>query len=491
MRTADQITEAGADDLAARVKGLTAQIQEYYCADSVPWVIGYSGGKDSTTILQLVWRAIAALPPERRKKVVHIITTDTLVEQPIVAAWVKNSLDRLGHAAKEQDVPFEPHMLHPPFEQTFWVNLIGRGYPAPRHMFRWCTERLKIQPSNQFIVDVVKECGEAMLVLGTRKAESSRRSANMTRHEEGRLRDRISPNSNLPNSLVYSPIEDWSNNDVWMYLMQVSNPWGHSNRDLVTMYKGASADSECPLVIDKSTPTCGNSRFGCWVCTMVERDRSMEAMIQNDEEKEWMLPLLELRNELDLKDDRHLRDFRRMNGRVQIFNGEPIHGPYTKQSREHWLRRVLETQTLVRADGPGHVREIELIRMEELQEIRRLWVNEKYEFDDSLPGIYQAATGQPYPRSDERDELLGASEWELLKEICDGDELLFELSAHLLGREREYRAMSRRIGVYTALEATLNTRGYLTKEEAIEAARLRLDPASPMPDPLISTETTS
>jgi DNA sulfur modification protein DndC len=470
-------------DLADRVRNVTAQIQNYYTADSVPWVVGYSGGKDSTTVLQLVWRAIANLPSERRRKPIHVITTDTLVEQPIVAAWVRSSLERLGRAAHAQGLPIEAHLLHPPFDQTFWVNLIGRGYPAPRHLFRWCTERLKIQPSNQFIVDVVRQSGEAMLVLGTRKAESSKRSANMTRHEAGRLRDQVSPNAALPNSLVYSPIEDWSNNDVWMYLMQVANPWGHSNRDLVTMYKGASADSECPLVVDKSTPTCGNSRFGCWVCTMVERDRSMEAMIQNDEEKEWMSPLLELRNELDLKDDRKLRDFRRMNGRVQLFNGEPIHGPYTKSSREHWLRRVLQTQQAVRKDGPAHVRDIELIRMEELHEIRRIWLNEKYEFDDAVPRIYREVMEEEYPGANERDELLGPDEWELLGEVCGGDQLLFELSTHLLGREREYRAMSRRIGVYTALEATLSTRGFLSREEAIDAARLR-EPAPVDVDPM-------
>jgi DNA sulfur modification protein DndC len=488
MRTADQITEAGSADLAERVKAVTAQIQEYYCADGVPWVVGYSGGKDSTTVLQLIWRALAALPAEHRQKPVHVITTDTLVEQPIVAAWVKNSMERIELAAREQKLPFEAHLLHPPFDQTFWVNLIGRGYPAPRPQFRWCTDRLKIQPSNQFITELVRRSGETIVCIGTRKAESRARAGAMNRRESGRLRDGLSPNPSLPNSLLFSPIEDWSNNEVWMYLMQVANPWGHSNRDLVTMYKGASADSECPLVIDKSTPTCGNSRFGCWVCTMVERDRSMEAMIQNDEEKEWMLPLLELRNEMDLRDDKHLRDFRRMNGRVQLFNGEPIHGPYTKKTREHWLRRVLETQTLVREDGPEHVRNIELIRMEELREIRRLWVNEKYEFDDSLPGIYAQVTGEPFPQSDERDELLGADEWELLREVCGEDELLFDLSTHLLGREREYRAMSRRIGIYTALETTLNTRGYLTKEEAIEAARLRVEPAPSAADPLILPE---
>jgi DNA sulfur modification protein DndC len=106
------------------------------------------------------------------------------------------------------------------------------------------------------------------------------------------------------------------------------------------MYQGATEGGECPLVVDSSTPSCGTSRFGCWVCTVVDKDRSMEAMIKNDEEKVWMTPLLELRNELDNPDDRNLRDFRRMSGQVQLFHDRTIPGPYTKKSREHWLRRV-------------------------------------------------------------------------------------------------------------------------------------------------------
>ena len=107
----------------------------------------------------------------------------------------------------------------------------------------------------------------------------------------------------------------------------------------------------------------------------------MQAMIQNDEEKEWMLPLLELRNELDppktLEADRPLRDFRRMNGAVQLFYDRPIPGPYKQEAREHWLRRVLEAQQHLRENGPEEVRGIELITLKELEEIRRIWVVEK------------------------------------------------------------------------------------------------------------------
>src|SRR5205085_6017595 len=189
---------------------------------------------------------------------------------------------------------------------------------------------------------------------------SATRAAVMARHEARRVRDRLSPNANLPNSLVYTPIEDWSNDDVWLYLMQVKNPWGHDNKSLLGMYQGASEGGECPLVVDSSTPSCGTSRFCCWVCTVVYKDRSMEAMIKNDEEKVWMTPLLELRNELDKPDDRDRRDFRRMNGRVQLMgNGSlVVPGPYTKAWREHWLRRVLEAQQTARQEGPEEFRSL-------------------------------------------------------------------------------------------------------------------------------------
>ncbi len=129
----------------------------------------------------------------------------------------------------------------------------------------------------------------------------------MEKHAARRVRERLVPNASLPNSLVYTPIEDWNNDDVWLYLMQVKNPWGHDNKSLLGMYQGATEGGECPLVVDSSTPSCGTSRFGCWVCTVVDKDRSMEAMIKNDEEKVWMTPLLELRNELDRARPRQAR----------------------------------------------------------------------------------------------------------------------------------------------------------------------------------------
>ena len=284
------------------------------------------------------------------------MSTDTLVENPVVASWVSHSLETINREASEKDLPIEAHRLTPRVEDSFWVNLIGKGYPAPRPKFRWCTERLKIKPSNQFVRDIVKQSGEAILVLGTRKAESAARSGRMTALEGQRVRDRLSPNQSLPNSLVFSPIEDWTNDDVWLFLMQQGNPWGYDNHELLAMYRGASEDNECPLVVDTSTPSCGDSRFGCWVCTLVDQDKSMAAMIQNDDEKAWMLPLLELRNALDVADDRHLRDFRRMDGRVQLFHDRTIPGPYTQAAQGGMAAPALAAQSHIHNNGPDDVK---------------------------------------------------------------------------------------------------------------------------------------
>jgi DNA sulfur modification protein DndC len=467
--------------LKATVAQLCEEIRTLYCADTVPWIVGYSGGKDSTATLQLTWMALATLPPEQRTKAVHVISTDTLVENPIVASWVTHSLDVMAEAARKQGMPFKPMRLTPRVEDSFWVNLIGKGYPAPRHKFRWCTERLKIRPSNTFIMQVVNQTGEAILLLGARKAESQARAKVLNRNTRYRVRDRLSPNSTLPGCSVYTPIEDWSNDDVWMFLTQIDNPWGYDNKDLLGMYAGASQDGECPLVVDTSTPSCGDSRFGCWVCTLVEKDKSMSAMIQNDQEKEWMLPLLQLRNELDFRSntgeqehsDHHLRDFRRMSGAVQLMhNGLPIPGPYTQTSRERWLRKLLEAQIWIRKNGPANVRSIELITLPELQEIRRIWVIEKHELEDTLPRLYELATGTKYPGSRLDDSLvLQASDLEMLREVCGVDKLHFELTRELLSVERQQHAASKRAGHYERLEKTFHRHFYENAGDAADLAR--------------------
>lgn len=468
------------------VERITVEIQELYCSDSIPWIVGYSGGKDSTAVLQLVWNAISALPGSQRAKNIYVISTDTLVENPIISAWVHQSLEHMQLASQAGDLPFRPNPLNPKLEDTFWVNLIGKGYPAPRQKFRWCTERLKIHPSNRFIRDIVRDSGETILVLGTRKAESQKRAATMAKHALGRVRDKLSPNASMPNSLIYTPIEDWSNDAVWFYLNQWKNPWGHSNKELFQIYRGATADNECPLVVDTSTPSCGSSRFGCWVCTLVDRDKSMEATILNDDSQGWMQALLDFRDELDFRTEEKLekeranRDFRRITGNIQLFERTleeskekevtNVPGPYIKQWREHLLRRLLETEAEVRQKAPPEMADIELISVQELSEIRRIWLEEKHEFDDALPRIYREVTGEIFrdPRRNAGNAYLGADEWSILNDICD-DPIHLQLMNRLLDTERQFQTMSRRTGLYKELETCCQI-NFAPKAEALDQA---------------------
>ncbi|MFC5703047.1 DNA phosphorothioation system sulfurtransferase DndC [Cohnella faecalis] len=462
------------------IDNITAQIQRLYLEDTIPWVVGYSGGKDSSATLQLVWYAISKLPVESRHKTIHVISTDTLVESPVMSMWVILSHEKIKAAADEQQMPIVPHRLTPEIKDSFWVNLIGKGYPAPRITFRWCTSRLKIQPSNIFITNVVATHGEAIVVLGTRKAESANRASNMSFYENKRMRDGLSPNASLPNSLIFTPIEDWSDDNVWTFLMQYPNPWGFSNKELLTMYRGATADNDCPLVVDSSTPSCGNSRFGCWVCTLVSEDKSMKAMIQNDSEKSWMTPMLELRNELGKTDssgkinDRDKRDFRKMHGNILLHNGQAVHGPYTKVWREYWLTRLLEVEIEVQQKGPEEFRKIKLISDDELREIRRIWVLNKHEFDDSLPRIYEKVTGNSYNYlNDIYRKPLGHDEWNLLKEICEGDELFFQLQTSLLDIEQQNYGYSVRKGLLDQLQNEIKKAFYTDEEDALEYKKQR------------------
>jgi DNA sulfur modification protein DndC len=276
-------------------EAILSEIQELYYSDPIPWVIGFSGGKDSTTLLQMVYYALSALPRERLSKEIHVLCNDTLVENPAIVKYVNEQLKNIEIAGKTKLFKHKPELFSvvrvtPKLEDTFWVNLIGKGYPSPNRWFRWCTERMKINPTSSYILNTVDRNGRAIIILGSRKAESSNRAASMNNHNNGnRLRKHT-----LPNAFVYTPIEDLANNEVWAYLLQVPNPWNGSNRELLALYKNACSGGECPFVIETGTQSCGKSRFGCWVCTVVDRDKSMENLIENGDA--WMEDLLNFRN---------------------------------------------------------------------------------------------------------------------------------------------------------------------------------------------------
>jgi DNA sulfur modification protein DndC len=440
-----------------------AQIREVYLRYPHPWVVGFSGGKDSTTVLQMVWYALSALPAEQLTKSVHVISTDTLVETPVIVDQIDSTLHRINETAQRTGMPFRSHKLVPRPEDTFWVNLIGRGYPAPGSNFRWCTDRLKIQPSNRFILEKVAEHGEVILVLGTRRGESASRDQVINLHQvRGHA---LSRHGTLPGAWVYMPIEHFSTDDVWRYLLQVPSPWGGDNRSLASVYRTAQS-GECPLVIDKTTPSCGNSRFGCWTCTVVTRDRSMQAMIDSGEE--WLEPLLDFRDWLAstlISDQKHIdREYKSRDGRIKILDdGRVRYRTYTLAFCKTILRRLLQAQRDVWKHDP----EFALISEDELREIRRIWLTERQDWEDALPGICSEALPKAVRFDAEDISAPGRDEAHLLHQLAEQHGAPVRLVQKLLDAERAHYGMRRRATIHTTISRVL-AEDWRTLEEALE-----------------------
>ncbi len=454
------------------LKDIYEEIRTVYLSDNRPWILGFSGGKDSTCMVQLVWNAISELPVEKRTKKIYVISSDTLVESPKIVEQITNTLDKMEKAAKESSLPISTNLVRPVLEDTFWVNLLGRGYPAPSNQFRWCTDRLKIRNADRFINERVSEYGEAVVVLGTRKDESGSRQQLMNLYEiKGSL---LSRHSTIAQTYVYTPIRDFITEDVWNYLLQNKNPWGNNNRDLLAIYQNAKS-GECPLVVDTSTPSCGNSRFGCWVCTVVEKDKSMENMIDNGEE--WMEPLLEVREELKRTQDpevkTQVREMKRRHGRVQFYTDgteKATPGPYKMEFRKEFLRKLLRAQNKVRKNGPDP--QMRLISQEELHEIQRIWRMENGDWQNSVYQIYSEETGKKLIMQEDLGGF-GKVEQELLQEICEKNDVPQLLVSKLLQAEFESQGMTRHSKIYGKLGKVLSEEWRDDKEAIFEDLRER------------------
>lgn len=314
-----------------------------------------------------MFEMLLALPPRARKRPVHLVANDTLVESPIISRHLDTVLRRIEQSVPALRVPVTVAKTVPELQQTFWVNLIGRGYPSPSRMFRWCTDRMKIAPTSRYVREQVDAAGGVIMLLGVRAAESAQRAVSVFRYRNAG--QRLNPHNSLAGCMIYKPIVDLDTDEVWQILLQSAPPWGGSHRNLVTIYRNA-AGGECPLVTDKEeAPSCGtkSSRFGCWTCNVVEKDRSAETFV--DAGHDNLEPLLEMRDWLkEFREDNSKRSATRRNGSLNfVGEGRLIPGPFTLQARREILDRLLATQ-----DEVG----FELITAAEIEAIRAHWMDD-------------------------------------------------------------------------------------------------------------------
>jgi len=452
-----------------------AEVQRIYCADKRPWVIGYSGGKDSSAVITLVYLALLGLTPKLRSKPIFVVSSDTLVETPVVVDLIIRTMKQIERGAQRDNLPITVHPVVPKTSETFWVNLLGKGYPAPTRNFRWCTERMKINPVSDFIKDKVSQFEEVIVVLGSRSSESASRAQVIAKHKiDG---TRLARHTTLANAFIYTPIDTWDVEDVWKLLRgafryaeedeieEWENPWGGNNRPLWTLYMDSSGQGECPLVIDDSTPSCGNSRFGCWTCTVVTKDRAMESLIQNGED--WMLPLLQFRDQLARTTDPEQKDiyrnYKRRTGKLsyqKAKEGEDIAaerkhvpGPYWLRYRQQWLQELLQLEKNLNAQG--HT--ITLITEPELHAIRQHWLKDPNEPDwsDTLPQLYRDVYGRDLAWVVDDQSRFDASDAELLAQLAQHHDVEPEMVKKLIELEISLEGLSKRQGVFNKIASIL------------------------------------
>ncbi|MBO4739885.1 MAG: DNA phosphorothioation system sulfurtransferase DndC [Bacteroidales bacterium] len=430
-------------------------LDQYIFADNTkrPWIIGFSGGKDSTVMLQLVWKAL-----EKAKhfhgfvaRDVYVVSNDTMIENPIIADYVSKVLNKIEQAAVEQDMPIRVIRTIPRLEDSLWVNMIGKGYPAPNNAFRWCTERLKIKPTARFITEKVDAFGEAIILIGTRYSESANRARTMNKHAiKGK---RLTKHPTQLNTWMYAPIRHLMLEEIWYVINSMPSPWGANNKELFQIYANASADDyECPVVVtDTSHTSCGQSRFGCWLCTVVKEDKSMAALINNG--FEWQKPLLAYRDWIVAeRNNINNRMTTRRNGTKAINDM----GSYTPAYRALMLEKLMETQKEIQKKHPS----TQLITNQELIAIQTIWYRD-FIFDYKVSEIYHKIYKTDFNMKESNEKI--QKESDMLKDACEKNPTNYDLIQELLTLQKSKSLLNRKRGLKTDIETRIEN--YINKEK--------------------------
>lgn len=233
--------------------------------------------------------------------------------------------------------------------------------------------------------------------------------------------------------------------EIWYIINAIPSPWGYDNSVLFNIYLDASADDyECPTVVtDKSHGSCGQSRFGCWVCTVVKDDKSMRSLIKNGHE--WMQPLYDFRKQLD--DERNIIENRipfRRDGRRAVNDM----GPYVFSYRASILKRLLQVQYELQQRD----RNIKLISDQELIAIQVNWYRD-FNFIYQVSDIYKSIYKDSFVMDNEKQK--NKLEADLMRKVCEDNVEEGELIEQLLLLQKSKSLMQRRRGLKSEIESRL------------------------------------
>lgn len=305
--------------LLEKQKSTIHLLQREYDRAILPWSVGYSGGKDSSAMMKLLYQAIEDFP--NPKKHIKIVYCDTGVEIPIITKFVKNIFLDLDKKSRDKKLPFSFHIAEPKITDRFFVKVIGRGYPPPTNIFRWCTDRLRIKP----IQELYKKKQSNIVLVGVRNNESYERNKIINRNSISAYYLRQNKYNNIR---LFAPIINYHPEDIWNVLNCNNSLFSINFIKLAQIYRSASTN--------KTFESISNVRFGCWICTVIRKDHSMNNLIKNGNKN--LIPLLEYRNFIyNVRDKKEYRCKYRRNGCIGP-------GPLTLEARKLFLAKLIEAQ---------------------------------------------------------------------------------------------------------------------------------------------------
>lgn len=314
-------------------------ISNYFEKSYNNWIIAFSGGKDSTLVLLLLVEFLKTT--NIRDKNVTIVYCDTGVEIPIMREYTLEVLKRLSNFSKKLSLKIDVVTSEPDIDDTFFVNVIGKGYVPPSFMFRWCTDRLRTKPLQK-----IANKQNCVIVLGTRKNESIERDRVL---KENEISEYTYKQKAYSKAIIFSPIINYSVDEIWESIELLNKDGIIDLSFLKHLYRGFVGSNE------KDENSLGG-RYGCWTCTVVRKDKACQNLISKGYDNlQYLLDYRELL--INYKNNPE----NRLKNRKTLAEGK---GPFKMSVRKVLLDKLLETEKL-----SGY----ELIRKDEVDRIYDIW----------------------------------------------------------------------------------------------------------------------
>ncbi|MBN2134452.1 MAG: phosphoadenosine phosphosulfate reductase family protein [Acidobacteria bacterium] len=329
------------------IKAAINRVENIYQNDDYPWIVGYSGGKDSTAVLHILFHGLHRI--QKFHKDIYIIYSNTGVEIPYSISIINRVLNDYETERKNQGYPIKAIKIAPHPSEKLFAKIIGRGYPPPTDKFRWCTDRLLIRPLNTFFKE--HQLNKIISVVGVRNNESSSRNLTLKENEN---EDKYFRNQKCnSNRKLFLPILDLSIKDVWKAILHFDFPTSTRASEIATLYAEASSN---PKDRDVYGAPLQPARFGCWICTVCKNATTLKCLIKSG--KIELTPLLDYR--LWIEEERS----KPINRWPKRRNGQDGLGPMTLEWRKKALQKLLNTQ---QKSG------FKLISDDEINEIYKYW----------------------------------------------------------------------------------------------------------------------